>query len=750
MKYKFLVVGLLLVSVGWSSLSAQIIHPVTVDFCEALPEGPFEEGNIVEVPIIVTGFTNLTGVRVPIVYNSSMLEYVGNTVLPLAGDSFSVVLIGNPSSGFFMLDWVTPSGQGTSLVDNSAFVSLRFEVLSATTSLQLSVAAFPIPIFVYSTQGEVMGTACSEDYFFGPLCPSPGFNCIGSNVQVTMLYDSTSECSPIDDPNPMVNWRAHFEQIDGLGYFSSTTNIWGNGFLALPPGIYHYYWEPPGNPDYWNICTGIDTIQIEEVDTLISICGQARAAITDCSETYVSISSGPLRPCFSANQYWINYGNYGPIVAEDAYIDVYLSPLFTPNFSSLDYSVQADGAYRFMLGDLEVGASGFIRMRGHIDCDLPVGSALCSTVSIYPNEQNCITPSPLFAGAELVANSECLGEEIQFNVTNQGTGPSGEVGYTLIEDDLIIEEETLNLAANASTSFNVPATGSTYRLEVDLPLDAPYLSQALAIQEGCGNGPLSLGFVTALPLLDDDLWLDRYCQETTAAYDPNDKQAIPKGVGDNQLIAPNTTVDYKIRFQNTGNDTAFTVIIRDTINTEVFDLSTLELGAASHDFFLRQTGGNALEFVFNNIQLPDSTIDEPGSHGYVHFSIAQWPDLPDGTLLSNRAGIYFDFNPPIITNESWHIVGRNLLSTSVHQFKLTEGPVTIYPNPFSSGLQFEHADWPGPMTFELFDQLGRQLYTAELLSNGSQLDLPFLPSGTYQYRLIHVQQIVQTGMLIKN
>ena len=472
--------------------------------------------------------------------------------------------------------------------------------------------------------------------------------------------------------------------------------------------------------------------------------------ISDCSETYVHVSSTNLRPCFENNRFYVNYGNYGPVTAVDAYIDLILPESFSPLSSSLPYSEQMDGSYRFQLGDLAVGSTGAFSVTGQVDCELPVGSTLCAEAMIVPNGLACVMPGMQYQGGALSAMAECLGDEIQFTIINEGEGPTGMLGFVVVEDVVIYLESSIDLDPGQQQQFNVPATGSTYRLEVDLPLDAPYLSQALAIQEGCGNGPLSLGFVTALPLLDDDLWLDRYCQETTAAYDPNDKQAIPKGVGDNQLIAPNTTVDYKIRFQNTGNDTAFTVIIRDTIDTEVFDLSTLELGAASHDFFLRQTGGNALEFVFNNIQLPDSTIDEPGSHGYIHFRIAQWPDLPDGTRLSNRVGIYFDFNPPIITNESWHTVGRNFLRTSVHYFNFSEGPVTIYPNPFASGLQFEHADWPGPMTFELFDQLGRQLYTAELLSNGSQLDLPLLPSGTYQYRLIHAQQIAQTGMLIKD
>ncbi|MEO0405496.1 MAG: hypothetical protein AAF193_11550, partial [Bacteroidota bacterium] len=54
-----------------------------------------------------------------------------------------------------------------------------------------------------------------------------------------------------------------------------------------------------------------------------------------------------------------------------------------------------------------------------------------------------------------------------------------------------------------------------------------------------------------------------------------------------------------------------------------------------------------------DIQLPDSTNNEPESHGLVSFKITPLPDLPVGTVLENTAYIYFDNNEPIITNTTW-------------------------------------------------------------------------------------------------
>ncbi|MEM7572773.1 MAG: cohesin domain-containing protein [Bacteroidota bacterium] len=709
------------------------------DICLQYLPGPYSAGQQVEIDVIVHNFRDISLVDMPLSFDWSQLSFNG---IASAGPVTSTTGVTWQESieglRLIWIDWIIA---GTPLPDGSSIITFSLEVQEDMETL---------PVFIDPAMGLFVGSAAAGETppEFVTVCEAAFVNGILANI-VSRMRAAPAGCTVAEEAPGMPGWRLEVSDESGVLNFSTSAGAQGDGYLVLPTGDYTYEWIPPANPAAWSICPEGGSFSVAGEETVINIDGVANPAL-ECSETYVRVSSTNFRPCFENNTFFLYYGNYGPEIAEAAYIDLTLSPSFTPLSSSLPYTELPNGDYRFELGDLTVGSTGNISIAGLIDCDLPVGSTLCATAKISPNGKNCL-PAPVnFSGAELRATAECLGDEIQFSITNEGDGPTGMLDFVVVEDVVIYMENNLNLMPGATEYFSVPADGSTYRLELALPEDAPYETQALAIEEGCGTGPISLGFVTALPLLDGDLWLDRYCQETTAAYDPNDKQALPKGVGDNHLIAPNTSVDYKIRFQNTGNDTAFTVIIRDTIDTEVFDLNTLELGAASHDFFLRQTGDNALEFVFNNIQLPDSTIDEPNSHGYVHFSIDQLADLPDGTRLSNRAGIYFDFNPPIITNESWHIVGRDLLSTSVRNFSLTGGPVAVYPNPFESSLQLEHEDWPGTLTFELFDQLGRQVFTADLLDSGSRVELPALPLGTYHYRLVQAQQLLQTGLLVKD
>jgi uncharacterized repeat protein (TIGR01451 family) len=126
-------------------------------------------------------------------------------------------------------------------------------------------------------------------------------------------------------------------------------------------------------------------------------------------------------------------------------------------------------------------------------------------------------------------------------------------------------------------------------------------------------------------------------------------------LGTTHNILPNQEVEYLIRFQNTGNDTAFTIVIRDTLQSD-FDIFSVRSGVSSDNYDFRMYGPRVLEWTFNNIMLPDSNVNEPESHGFIKFTVRQNRDLPIGTLLENSAAIYFDFNPPIITNTYFHTI----------------------------------------------------------------------------------------------
>ena len=139
----------------------------------------------------------------------------------------------------------------------------------------------------------------------------------------------------------------------------------------------------------------------------------------------------------------------------------------------------------------------------------------------------------------------------------------------------------------------------------------------------------------------------------TASIDPNDKQVLTSSrySATQYFIDTDEWLDYTIRFQNTGTDTAFIVIIRDTLSTDL-DPATIEWGAGSHPYTRTLTGSGLLTFSFFHILLPDSNVNEQGSHGFVSFRIRPRQPVQPGTVISNAADIYFDFNPPVHTNDA--------------------------------------------------------------------------------------------------
>lgn len=144
--------------------------------------------------------------------------------------------------------------------------------------------------------------------------------------------------------------------------------------------------------------------------------------------------------------------------------------------------------------------------------------------------------------------------------------------------------------------------------------------------------------------------------EMTCAYDPNDKHVFPNGYEDPHFILNDTELEYLIRFQNTGNASATNVIVTDTIDTNL-DLSTFTLMANSHSVITSIHPDNrVIEFLFENIMLPDSGANEPESHGMISFKIKPYTALEPGTVLNNTGNIFFDYNPPVITNTTWNTI----------------------------------------------------------------------------------------------
>ncbi len=165
-----------------------------------------------------------------------------------------------------------------------------------------------------------------------------------------------------------------------------------------------------------------------------------------------------------------------------------------------------------------------------------------------------------------------------------------------------------------------------------------------------------------------------HCFQVVTSYDPNEKSVSPVGdIEQNQ-----EWLTYTIHFQNTGNAPAQHIVVTDTLDASIQEATFTYLGS-SHEPFI-QVNGNVVKFSFPNINLPDSTNDEPNSHGYVQYKVKIDSGLTVGTTIENTANIFFDFNTPVITNTTVNTIVAPTGVTELNSEILTVYPIRLAIN----------------------------------------------------------------------
>lgn len=229
-----------------------------------------------------------------------------------------------------------------------------------------------------------------------------------------------------------------------------------------------------------------------------------------------------------------------------------------------------------------------------------------------------------------------------------------------------------------------------------------------------------------------------YCTLVSNSFDPNEKIVLPQGKGPQGYIPDNTTLNYTINFQNTGNDTAYNVVIQDTLDANV-DTSSIQLLEYSAAASMTQKG-RVVTFTFSNIMLPDSNRNEAASQGFVMYSALPRKNLPQNTQLKNKAYIYFDNNAPVLTNTTLNTVQWPTGIVPVPQQK---NDIVIYPNPASDQIFVRSANTSG-LDAVLLDITGRVLKTEHAADKTTSISVATLPTGIYIVKVICTGGATQT------
>ena len=267
-----------------------------------------------------------------------------------------------------------------------------------------------------------------------------------------------------------------------------------------------------------------------------------------------------------------------------------------------------------------------------------------------------------------------------------------------------------------------------------------YESTTINVQIGTPDGVEDIIYSTLNVSLDSAgfevaFYEDAIEQVVICAYDPNDKTPTPMGDGPMGNIHPSTeSIDYLIRFQNTGTDTAINVVITDQLdeNLEWYSITPL---AWSHEMTFDMTPEGEVSFMFDEIMLPDSGANFLGSQGYIKYRIHLKEGLPLGTSIYNTANIYFDLNPAVVTNTTVNTL--YLDDVSSEEWTIENG-LKVYPNPFNESTRVLFGQDLKDYTVRIVNVLGNEVYSNDNLSgNTLDIDASYFNAGIYVLMLVN-------------
>lgn len=575
------------------------------------------------------------------------------------------------------------------------------------------------------------GCAVSETFYI-----AVGDDACGT-ISGRVVHDNGNCTVEAADPG-LYSWVVTATQ-GGQTYYA-VTDIDGHYSMDVPPGAYDVTIQQLPSVA-WGLCQSSYQAVLPNAGSSATV-NIPVLALIDCPLMEVEVGTGLLRRCQN-NNYNVSYCNNGTVEATDVSIVITLDPLMSFVASSIAPASVNGSVITYEVGDLAPGDCYAFSMTLYLSCNAVTGQTHCVEAHIYP-DTICEPNNPEWSGASLALQSDCGNGDVVFTITNVGAGDMAQASQFIIIEDgvmLITMPDTVQLGSGEDYQVTLPANGSTYRMEVDQVPNHPGESYPSLAVEGCGQnagGGFSTGFVTQFSPDDYDGFVDIDCRQNVASFDPNDKHAYPDGYGEEHYIRPNTPLEYTIRFQNTGTDTAFTVIIRDTLS-ELLDMATVHPGPSSHPYRLEIHNNRELAFVFDPIQLPDSTTNLEGSMGFVRYTVRPRADAPLESRIDNQAAIYFDYNAPVLTNTTFHHLGEGFLQVvdAVINTTLPEVDLSWMPNPArqTALLRISGAEIKGERKLFIYDVAGRVVSQQTFTANEVEWNCTSEPSGLYFYKV---------------
>ncbi|CAM3880773.1 Secretion system C-terminal sorting domain-containing protein [Flavobacterium branchiophilum] len=362
-------------------------------------------------------------------------------------------------------------------------------------------------------------------------------------------------------------------------------------------------------------------------------------------------------------------------------------------------------------------------------------SPTTATVPFANNNNNittqnfCITPNGVHNDLEIVIAPIIParpGYDATYQIVFKNKGNqtlSGAINLTY--NDAILDFVTASTTPDNQTTGNLswnytnllPFENRTIliTLNVNSPEETPAVTIGDILPFSATINPVSGDETTADNVFD-------YNQTVVGAYDPNSVECLEGETIDPALI--DNYLHYIINFENLGNIQAENVVVKDIINTNQYDINSIQILNTSHNSYTKLKG-NTLEFIFEGINLAPTSGNPPvGGHGTVLFKIKPNDNLHIDDTVHKQVSIFFDYNAPLQTNSE--ITTFTSLTNSI---PIIDESIAIYPNPATSIITIHCKN--KIQSIELYDVGGRLLIAKTADSLETTLDITNQFNGIY-------------------
>ncbi len=329
----------------------------------------------------------------------------------------------------------------------------------------------------------------------------------------------------------------------------------------------------------------------------------------------------------------------------------------------------------------------------------------------------------------------------------------GQLTYTSNTPNYLVQQNT-GLFPNWFSQNNIPTLNPNSSISIDVDYNVPTnipIGTNLSFYDTTAHSTP----ITSNWLLDNSPWdnVNTYNPIVVAGYDPNYIEVSPKGLTSQGFITKNDSVlTYVVHFQNEGSYYAQNIVVTDTLDGNL-NWNSLKPLYANHNFTAKLSDNGILTYTFKNINLPwKSKFDNTMSSGMFTYSIKTKNNLPLGTTFTNNANIYFDYNPPVITNNSVNTLTNTIIG--IPELRYKSEVFTIYPNPTKDVINVElQANETSnellQMQVKITNILGVVVLTESTKNKNITLTTINLKNGLYFISVLKNNEVLATKKFIK-